>query len=379
MTRSDVDADVGVGPNEASGRASASIAARRGAGGCDAGMSGAERRREDWRAARDSFVSRRSGSHHLKSLDELTPRAHLRAGRAVSHSLFPARLHVGRPSRRRLAPRVDGSSRFARARKFDREPSRVFLFRHPSSSRGVAPRAQDRGGDPRVARAVAAGRGVHHPPALLARFPLTGKERVHVSIDLNTDSDSDPDADVDAVRADDALASRRASERAAELTAENARLRGLLDESDAKRRAPRRASATPSIPPASPTAPPRTAPSTSTSSPATPPRPSNARFSPRTPSSAGTSARTKPPRHPRRRETPRRGHGGETPRPTRARRRRDRASSHTPGSRRAERSERSNPNPIRPRDDPRPGRRDRRRQRQKNHRRWQGARASPRG
>jgi colicin import membrane protein len=56
---------------------------------------------------------------------------------------------------------------------------------------------------------------------------------VHVSIDLNTDSDSDPDAD-DAVRADDALASRRAAERAAELTAENARLRGLLDESDAK-------------------------------------------------------------------------------------------------------------------------------------------------
>ena len=66
--------------------------------------------------------------------------------------------------------------------------------------------------------------------------PLTGKERVHVSIDLNTDSDSDADADADddAVRADDALASRRASERAAELTAENARLRGLLDESDAK-------------------------------------------------------------------------------------------------------------------------------------------------
>lgn len=142
VTRSDVDVDVAVGPKEASGRASASIAARRGAGGCDAGMRlgvvGAERQREDWRAARDSFESRRSGSHLLKSLDELTPRAHLRAGRAVSHTLFPARRYVGRPSRRRLAPRVDGSSRFARARKFDREPSRVFHFRRPSSSRGVA-------------------------------------------------------------------------------------------------------------------------------------------------------------------------------------------------------------------------------------------------
>ena len=54
-----------------------------------------------------------------------------------------------------------------------------------------------------------------------------------MSIDLNTDSDSDPDAD-DAVRPDAALAPRRAVERAAELTAENARLRSLLDESDAR-------------------------------------------------------------------------------------------------------------------------------------------------
>ena len=44
------------------------------------------------------------------------------------------------------------------------------------------------------------------PPSRFSRVsPLTGKERVHVSIDLNTDSDSDPDADVDAVRADDAF------------------------------------------------------------------------------------------------------------------------------------------------------------------------------
>ena len=86
-----------------------------------------------------------------------------------------------------------------------------------------------------------------------------------MSIDLNTDSDSDPDAD-DAVRPDAALAPRRAVERAAELTAENARLRSLLDESDA-RAARAEARLHDALDPSRVAYRPRTAPSTSTSSP----------------------------------------------------------------------------------------------------------------
>ena len=239
-TRSDAVADVAGGPREASGRAFASITARRGARGSVEltrnGVVGAERRRAHvWRVARTSFESRRAGLHSrvLKSWDELTRGAHLRAGRAVSHTLFPARRYVRRPPGRRLAPRVDGSSRFARARKFNRESSRVFLFTRPASSRGVAPRAQDRGGDPRVSRAVADGRRVHPPLASLARVPPDGQGARAREHRPQHRLGFDPDAD-DAVRPDAALAPRRAVERAAELTAENARLRSLLDESDAR-------------------------------------------------------------------------------------------------------------------------------------------------
>ena len=135
----------------------------------------------------------------------------------------------------------DGASRPASmVRRDSRGPgSLTASLRASSSSRAQRPRgvsllarktAEVTPASPAPSRTDAAST---HPSRPSRVSPLTGKERVHVSIDLNTDSDSDPDAD-DAVRPDAALAPRRAVERAAELTAENARLRSLLDESDAR-------------------------------------------------------------------------------------------------------------------------------------------------
>ena len=242
----------------------------------------------------------------------------------------------------------------------------------PASSRGVAPRAQDRGGDPRVSRAVADGRRVHPPLASLARVPLTGKERVHVSIDLNTDSDLHPDAD-DAVRPDAALAPRRAVERAAELTAENARLRSL-DESDA-RAARAEARLRDALDPSLVALPRRGG-----RRPRPRPRHRDAAASLQREIQSQDAILREYQRengrrgHPRGRETPRRGRGVETPRRTRGRRRRVGASSHTPGSRRRIVGDARTPPPTpatRPRHPPRPRRtRDTRARGTNPRRRW---------